>query len=70
MAVRVLRLMEYVYVDMNQAHKDMERWVVQGTYQPGMGKTIRSTILLNPTPFEEPTIVREVLNDGTASSGS
>lgn len=58
MSVRVLRLMEYVYPDLESAHADMERWYVQGTIvQAGM--TMRSTVILNPTPYEEPIIVEE-----------
>lgn len=54
MAVRVLRLMEYVYPDVESALDDMSRWFVQGTYRPGQlnDRTITSTTLLNPTPFE------------------
>jgi hypothetical protein len=69
MAVRVLRLMEYVYEDLEAAHRDMEHWQVQGTYHPGGMRRISSTVLLNPTPYEEPTLVGEVLNDDSTSTG-
>lgn len=60
MAVRVLRLMEYTYPDLEAAHQDMERWQVQGTSNPWFvkkGHAIRSTVLMNPTPFGEPLSV-------------
>jgi hypothetical protein len=59
MSIRVLRLMEYVYPDLEAAHRDMERWYVQGTTNPAFvskGHSIRSTVILNPTPFEEPIV--------------
>jgi hypothetical protein len=65
MAVRVLRLMEYVYEDIESALDDMGRWQVQGTFKPNKRMRISSTILLNPTPYEEPTIVGEELNNGS-----
>lgn len=54
MAVRVLRLMEYTYDDLERAHEDMARWQVQGTFRPRPDVTIRSTVLLDPQPFDEP----------------
>lgn len=68
MAVRVLRLMEYVYKDIESALDDMGRWQVQGTYKPHRGLRISSTVLLNPTPFEEPAIVGEELNNDPKQS--
>jgi hypothetical protein len=43
--VRVLRLMEYIYPDIETATQDMARWQVQGTYKPRQAITIRSTVL-------------------------
>lgn len=51
MAVRVLRLMEYTYPDMKSAHDDMERWAVQSVMHWGP-KSIRSSVILDPTPIE------------------
>lgn len=60
-AVRVLRLMEYTYPDLDTAYADMERWQIQGgSWQPRKGITIRSSVLLNPTPVEIPTPIEEM----------
>lgn len=53
MAVRVLRLMEYTYPDLASAYEDMERWFVQNMQRFGE-REIRSTVILNPTPYYEP----------------
>jgi hypothetical protein len=55
-AVRVLRLMEYTYPDLETAHADMSRWFVQGTWKPNdkSAVEIRSSVILNPTPVEVP----------------
>jgi len=58
MTIRVVRLMEYTYPDLETAHADMARWAVQGTFSPGGNKLITSTVIINPTPFES-VIVRE-----------
>lgn len=44
-AVRVVRLLEYVYPDAKDALKDMQNWAVQGVYRPSAGRLIRSTVL-------------------------
>lgn len=66
MAVRVVRLMEYIYPDLKTAHKDMSRWAVQGTFYPGGSerndRSITSTVIINPTDFEIVQI-KEVDND-------
>jgi len=54
-SVRVLRLMEYTYPDLEAAHEDMSHWQVQNVHRSFRnGFTIRSTVILDPTPFEEP----------------
>lgn len=62
MAVRVIRLLEYVYPDLEEAHEDMSRWYVQGTRRPipaQSNRTITSTVILNPTDFEVVQIKEE-----------
>lgn len=44
-AVRVVRLLEYVYPDAKAALDDQQHWQVQGVYRPSAGRLIRSTVL-------------------------
>ena len=44
-AVRVIRMMEYVYPDLETAEIDMRRWLVQGTWYPGGNGTSGSSKL-------------------------
>lgn len=63
MSVRVIRLMEYVYPDVESAREDMSHWAVQTgmvSFKPGY--EISSTIILNPTPFEKPIIKQDGLD--------
>lgn len=46
--IRVLRLLEYVYDDVERCERDMANWHVQGSWRPNAWSTIRSVTL----PFE------------------
>lgn len=59
MAIRILRLLEYIYEDNERAEKDQELWQVPaiGTQRHGR-MTIKSTILTDldfKSPDDEPT---------------
>lgn len=45
--IRVLRLMEYVYPDVDAMESDMGRWAIQGKRSVGIGRTtsIKSVVL-------------------------
>lgn len=47
MTIRVLRLMEYTYPDVEAMDQDMGRWYIQGKRSMGIGRTIsiKSTVL-------------------------
>lgn len=62
MAIRVIRLMEYIYPDIEAAHKDMRRWQVQGSFIPRKDTVITSTVILEPTSFEM-VLIREAPAD-------
>jgi hypothetical protein len=62
MAIRVLRLMEYIYPDLEVAHNDMARWHVQGVMYLGEDRLITSTVILQPTSFEF-VLVQEVASE-------
>lgn len=44
-AVRVVRLLEYIYPNAKDALTDQQNWQVQGVYRPSAGRLIRSTVL-------------------------
>lgn len=58
MAIRILRLMEYVYPDAETAEEDMSRWMIPATGIRRMSpnKLIRSTILTDLN-FEDEDVV-------------
>lgn len=62
MSVRVTRLMEYVYPDVESALDDMANWGVKGILRPRPGYEIRSSVLLNPTSYEKPIIKEDGLD--------
>ena len=54
MVVRVVRLMEYTYPDVDAALADMSHWAVQGARRFRFGHEIRSSVILNPTQYDAP----------------
>lgn len=59
MTIRVIRLLEYTYPDVDTAAQDMEHWAVQGAMRIGPDRAIRSSVLLNAVPYEDPYPVTE-----------
>lgn len=45
-AIRVLRVLEYIYPDVETMVDDRAHWAIQGLYRPRRGMTIRSTVMV------------------------